>query len=226
MKKGQGALEYLLLIGGAILVAVIVISILIGIAGTGEDETLLAVAHGICAKYSASECPNQVADVKGKSFFCFQQSATDCRATRGTAITACGDPGWIAGGRYYLANNVTQSSAGYCFTINQNNIVLNCDGKTIASTDSGVFLQGTGAGAGNITLKNCQINVTAMGILIGGSLPNTLINNTVCPGGGIQIITDTTHTGSGNICSSCNDASSPSSNICHPVNPTCPTICS
>ena len=38
-KKGQGALEYLLLIGGAVLVAVIVITLLLGIAEQGETDT-------------------------------------------------------------------------------------------------------------------------------------------------------------------------------------------
>ena len=39
MQKGQGALEYLLLIGGAVLVAVIVITLLLGIAEEGETST-------------------------------------------------------------------------------------------------------------------------------------------------------------------------------------------
>ncbi len=38
-RKGQGALEYLLLIGGAVLVAVIVITLLLGIAEQGETDT-------------------------------------------------------------------------------------------------------------------------------------------------------------------------------------------
>ncbi|MCH7902924.1 class III signal peptide-containing protein, partial [archaeon] len=38
-KKGQGALEYLLLIGGAVLVAVIVITLLLQITSQGETDT-------------------------------------------------------------------------------------------------------------------------------------------------------------------------------------------
>ena len=38
-RKGQGALEYLLLIGGAVLVAVIVITLLLGIADQGQTDT-------------------------------------------------------------------------------------------------------------------------------------------------------------------------------------------
>ena len=36
-KKGQGALEYLLLIGGAVLIAVIVIALLVGMGGQSRD---------------------------------------------------------------------------------------------------------------------------------------------------------------------------------------------
>ena len=45
MQKAQGALEYLLLIGGAMLVAVIVISILVGLEGGSGYEAELATAH-------------------------------------------------------------------------------------------------------------------------------------------------------------------------------------
>jgi len=37
-EKGQGALEYLLLIGGAVLVAVIVISLLLSLTGQAKQE--------------------------------------------------------------------------------------------------------------------------------------------------------------------------------------------
>lgn len=38
-KKGQGALEYLLLIGGAVLIAVIVIALLVGMGSSGRQTT-------------------------------------------------------------------------------------------------------------------------------------------------------------------------------------------
>jgi uncharacterized protein (UPF0333 family) len=38
-KKGQGALEYLLLIGGAVLIAVIVIALLVGMGSSGRQST-------------------------------------------------------------------------------------------------------------------------------------------------------------------------------------------
>ena len=47
-KKGQGALEYLLLIGGAVLVAVIVIVLLLGVTNTGKKSTAETTAGAIC----------------------------------------------------------------------------------------------------------------------------------------------------------------------------------
>ena len=47
-RKGQGALEYLLLIGGAVLIAVIVITLLLGLGGTSQGDTELTAAQGIC----------------------------------------------------------------------------------------------------------------------------------------------------------------------------------
>jgi|SRR3989344_879836 len=53
-RKGQGALEYLLLIGGAILVAVIVIALIVGLGGTNAGEANKTVRDGLCSKYSDS----------------------------------------------------------------------------------------------------------------------------------------------------------------------------
>ncbi len=54
--RGQGALEYLLLIGGAVLVAAIVIALITGIPGTTPDPSTQAK----CATYST--CALCVAD--------------------------------------------------------------------------------------------------------------------------------------------------------------------
>lgn len=56
-KKGQGALEYLLLIGGAILVAVVVITILSGIGTQGGAQTEANAVKGICAARQPSGTP-------------------------------------------------------------------------------------------------------------------------------------------------------------------------
>jgi len=47
-KRGQGALEYLLLIGGAVLIAVIVIAVITGLAGNTGNQVS---AGAKCASY-------------------------------------------------------------------------------------------------------------------------------------------------------------------------------
>ena len=57
--KGQGALEYLLLIGGAVLVAVIVITLLLGIADQGQVDTQATADAGaikICESRLSTIC--------------------------------------------------------------------------------------------------------------------------------------------------------------------------
>ncbi len=56
-KKGQGALEYLLLIGGAVLVAVIVITLLLGITNTGTGQTSNTAAAALCTQKMALTNP-------------------------------------------------------------------------------------------------------------------------------------------------------------------------
>jgi len=69
-KKGQGALEYLLLIGGAVLIAVIVIALLVGMGGQSRDSAqdqsnkvqqasdLPQPAQIVSITASYSNCPN------------------------------------------------------------------------------------------------------------------------------------------------------------------------
>ena len=70
--KGQGALEYLLLIGGAILVAVIVIALIVGLGGTGGAEAQKSVRDGLCAKYSDSQnnCEAKTVSFDGVDYTC------------------------------------------------------------------------------------------------------------------------------------------------------------
>ncbi len=62
-KKGQGALEYLLLIGGAVLVAVIVIVLLLSIMSTGEKETAETTAAGLCSTKAAAQGITNCTDI-------------------------------------------------------------------------------------------------------------------------------------------------------------------
>ena len=56
--KGQGALEYLLLIGGAVLVAAIVIVLLLGINQQSSSQTGLTTASALCNTSVASDFPS------------------------------------------------------------------------------------------------------------------------------------------------------------------------
>lgn len=53
-KKGQGSLEYLLIIGGGILVAVIIIGAIISLAGTGTDTSSDNVRNSTCNTFLSS----------------------------------------------------------------------------------------------------------------------------------------------------------------------------
>jgi hypothetical protein len=55
-QKGQGALEYLLLLGGAVLVAAIVLSLVTAIASTGEKAALSRAGDAICAPLPEDQC--------------------------------------------------------------------------------------------------------------------------------------------------------------------------
>ena len=48
-KRGQGSLEYLLLIGGAVLVAAIVIALVVTSAGQGQSQSSITSAAALCA---------------------------------------------------------------------------------------------------------------------------------------------------------------------------------
>ena len=61
-KKGQGALEYLLLIGGAVLVAVIVITLLLNITETAGESTETTVETAACINRLTIGCPTSLAD--------------------------------------------------------------------------------------------------------------------------------------------------------------------
>ncbi|MFH0955364.1 MAG: hypothetical protein V1777_04645, partial [Candidatus Micrarchaeota archaeon] len=53
-KKGQGSLEYLLIIGGGILVAVIIIGAIISLAGTGTGSSRQNTANQACSAINNS----------------------------------------------------------------------------------------------------------------------------------------------------------------------------
>jgi len=54
--KGQGALEYLLIIGGAVIVAGIVLTMLITTAPGVQSGTDQSLADSVCAKLTQTDC--------------------------------------------------------------------------------------------------------------------------------------------------------------------------
>jgi uncharacterized protein (UPF0333 family) len=91
--KGQGALEYLLLIGGAVLVAAIVIALVTGIP---TNVTNPQVAASCAAQFNCTECiTNTVTGVAGtpcKASFTNGTSAdtaAQCTAAAALTFQAC-----------------------------------------------------------------------------------------------------------------------------------------
>ena len=64
--KGQGALEYLLLIGGAVLIAAIVITLVIGTGSTGVTAAERQAGEALCLQNSTTitACNNASASAK------------------------------------------------------------------------------------------------------------------------------------------------------------------
>jgi len=74
-KKGQGALEYLLIIGGAVLVAAIVISLMLSTATPTKCATQDSLLNALCAQFgSQASCAAGDPDGAGSA----SCAATDC----------------------------------------------------------------------------------------------------------------------------------------------------
>jgi FlaG/FlaF family flagellin (archaellin) len=65
--KGQGALEYLLLIGGAVIVAAVVLSLVTGITGTAQLATESRANDVLCAPFPNQDCGVTFVDDDGNT---------------------------------------------------------------------------------------------------------------------------------------------------------------
>jgi len=94
----------------------------------------------------------------------------------GGNVSSCGS---IDGtGQYYLTQNIT--SGGTCITINNNNIMFDCQGYTIDGDDSGYDHGVYDYGYDNITIKNCIVTDFANGICFAYGADNgAIVNNTL-----------------------------------------------
>jgi hypothetical protein len=79
--KGQGALEYLLIIGGAIIVAGIVLTIVMGATGPSKCSTQDQIANAMCAKFTTTDCPT--GDPDGTGTAC---AAAACQVSNSTCV--------------------------------------------------------------------------------------------------------------------------------------------
>ncbi len=107
----------------------------------------------------------------------------------------CGDI--TSSGSYTLTQSV--SSIGTCFSIEADNIILDCDGYTITySTEGGSDTRGIDIyGRDNITIKNCRVEDGSLnqdgsanrhGIYLGASDNSVLENNYVNANNGLGIL--------------------------------------
>ena len=182
--SAQGALEYLLIIGGAVLVSAIVISLLLASSNPVKNTTQSAILDTLCAKFSSSDCPNEDPDGGGAcddgdcewiSGQCIGSPTRDAdcfgggggSGPSGTEILSCPFP-IAAAGDYYLSDNISIGS-GSCIDITASgNVTINCQGNSISASGNVISLTvGT-----DLTLIDCQIlgaGAVAKGIYLSGS---------------------------------------------------------
>lgn len=90
--KGQGALEYLLLIGGAVLVAAIVIALITGIP-TGvipPEVATFCATKGTFDSCNAIDCVAPFTAKDGSGWACDPQTVTGLAAADSTTFGKCG----------------------------------------------------------------------------------------------------------------------------------------
>lgn len=103
-QKGQGSLEYLLIIGGGILVAVVIIGAIVSLAGTGSGGTKASIANQTCHTYLTSpDCNNANLEI-----ITGINPANNCNAS-GTQDECCWDGTQAVGSRCNVNTNAVYS---------------------------------------------------------------------------------------------------------------------
>ncbi|MBI2597700.1 MAG: class III signal peptide-containing protein [Candidatus Diapherotrites archaeon] len=97
MKKAQGSLEFLLMLGGVMMVAVIVISVVVGIATTSEKEVSETGFDLFCSRKAPDSCCGQQVTLEGNSRWCKVDQYNQCKAEAAgapqTTISGCCNDG-------------------------------------------------------------------------------------------------------------------------------------
>ncbi|MBU0636082.1 metallophosphoesterase, partial [Candidatus Micrarchaeota archaeon] len=86
MQKAQGSLEYLLIIGGGIIVAVVIIGSALFLTETGTEGTITGFAQGVCASHLGTDCYSQTFMIEDKEFACYLSDPNHCVAKSSDSI--------------------------------------------------------------------------------------------------------------------------------------------
>ena len=175
MKKAQGAIEYVLLLGAVLFLVIMVVVITKGniLFGGGETtkanfEQLTTTLDNMCD--IGIPCPSGYTCLSNGS--CALAPAPSC-----SALT-CGDTVLLAGS--YCVNS-DLVGAGSCITVNASDVEIDCQGHLITGPSAvcpPTFQAGvvTNEAITNLTVKNCRITNYCAGILAGGPFGGSLSN--------------------------------------------------
>lgn len=106
-RRGQGALEYLLLIGGAVIVAAVVLTLVTGLTATGQQAAQSRATDALCAPFAKQDCSLKDPDGTGSL------NPLDCIWS--SARNAC-SPSTLSSGNVLFMNFDAQSSDGTKFS--------------------------------------------------------------------------------------------------------------
>ena len=161
--QGQGAIEYLLIIGAAILIVGIVVFSLVGVTDAGTD---VALTDEQLNKMSPLEIQKE--EMLGH-----------------IAISGPKSTGWVDGETYFLTQNIIVPSGTNGFTVTANDVTIDCKGRELTGISSTFGISLTSAV--NTQIKNCIIKNFTFGVYVYNSVAgssqaeitnSTLENNT------------------------------------------------
>ena len=136
--KGQGAIEYLLIIAAAILVVAIVILAITGALTGGQNQTTTSQTQ---QQNAMTQLEIQLELAKGH-----------IQIASPTDIPTVGN--WQEGKTYFLSENIASPTNYFINLYNAKNVILDCMGRSLTFLGgSGFPISGTSTT--NVTIKNC-----------------------------------------------------------------------
>lgn len=128
--RGQGSLEFLLLIGGGVLVAVVIASVLVSLPQTVSSANTQSFATGQCAAFPQAQCNGQTITIGSTQFNCtFDSTANRCIAMIITQPICDDDGACETGENFSNCPNDCHCGNGACepaFTENHSNCITDC----------------------------------------------------------------------------------------------------